>query len=300
MPSHRNPPCPSRLALLAGTVLGGVAVSAAPAHSTPFASFSDQGNTASVVVANWPTPPAKNAYAGSPSATVAKEPVSFAFEGFPTLAPDLLSPQNATLSYAVRTTAAASATTVSGLGLLDNQPMNQSFTLSFIRTTPYTPADHPNLHLTNLLTVTVSALPGRSTTAQMYGIAGSGSAHLDSDASYATVNFASDFLNFANTSGHSMALSYTLQTLQYLGVGAKFLTAYDKATGGTASAGTCPAHSLTPTALCDFRGFTATESGNFGSAPPSTNLFTVPEPATMGVFGLGLLGLGMSRRRRPD
>ena len=300
MPSHRNPPCPPRLTLLAATVLGGVAVSARPAHSTPFASFSDQGTTNAVVVANWPTPPANKAYAGSLSTTVAKEPVSFAFEGFSNLAPDLLGPQNATLSYALTTTAAASATKVPALGLLDDQPINRSFTLSFTRTTPFTPAGHPNLHLTNLLTVRLSPLPGRSTTAEMYGIAGSGSAHLDSDASYATVNFTSDFLDFANTSGHSMALSYTLQSLQYLGIGGTFLTAFDTATGGATKAGTCPAHLLTPTAICDFRGFTATESGNFGSTPPFTHFFTVPEPATMGVFGLGLLGLAMSRRRRPD
>jgi hypothetical protein len=131
----------------------------------------------------------------------------------------------------------------------------------------------------------------------MYGVAGSSSAHLDSDASYAQVTFTSDFLNFTGTNDDSMALSYTMQTLEYLGIGAKFLTAYDKSTGGTPSAGTCPKTARANTAICNYRGFTATESGNFGSAPPPAAIFAVPEPASMSVFGLGLIGLAASRRR---
>ncbi|HJS88206.1 MAG TPA: PEP-CTERM sorting domain-containing protein, partial [Acetobacteraceae bacterium] len=234
----------------------------------------------------------------SSTTTVANEPVSFTFQGFPNLPPALLGTQNAFLSYSVVTTAGANAVAVPALGTVDSQPINQSFTMRFVRATPFTPAGHPKLHLTNLLTITLSARPGQSMTAQMYGIAGSSSVHLDSDASYATVDFTSDFLNFANTADHSMALSYTLQTMQYLGIGAKFLTAYDKTSGGTTQAGTCPARVFASTAICNYRGFTATESGNFGSAPPPVAVFTVPEPATMGVFGLGLLGLAASRRRR--
>src|ERR687885_597497 len=107
MPSHRNPPCSLRLAALATTLLGGVGFGALPAHATPFASFSDDGATNSVVFANWPKPPAKSAYAGSSSTTVVNERVSFTFEGFPKLPPELVETQSATLSYAVTTTAAA-------------------------------------------------------------------------------------------------------------------------------------------------------------------------------------------------
>ncbi len=287
-----------RLALVASTMLGGMSLGLRPAHATPFASFSDRGSTNSVVFTNQPKPPAKGAYTASSSTTVTNEAVDFTFEGFPKLAPALLGTQSATLNYAVTTTTGATATFVPGIGTLDTQPIDQSFTLSFVRSTPFTPANDPKLHLTNLLTVTLSPLPAQSATAQLYGVAGSSSAHLDSDASYATVDFTSDFLNFANTADHSMALSYTMQTLQYLGIGAKFLTAYDRTDGGTASAGTCPSKVSASTATCSYRGFTATESGNFGSSPPPAAVFTVPEPATMGVFGLGLLGLAASRRRR--
>ncbi len=295
---RRKMPKLLRLALITGSVFGGLSLSARSALAVPFASFSDQGSTNSVVFANWPKPPAKGPYTASSSATVTNEKVDFTFEGFANLPPALLSTQDATLNYSVVTTAAASATTVPGVGTLDTQPINQSFTLSFVRTTPFTPAGNPKLHLTNLLTVTLSALPNQSATAQMYGVAGSSSAHLNSDASYATVDFTSDFLKFAGTSDHSMALSYTMQTLEYLGIGAKFLSAYDKNSGGTANSATCPSVVRASTGLCNYHGFSATESGNFGSAPPPVAVFTVPEPASMGVLGIGLFGLVSVRRRR--
>ena len=288
-----------RLVLTAGAAVGGLSLMPLSAHADPFASFSDQGTTASVVFANLPTSPAKNAYTGASTTTVSNELVNFAFGGVPNLPPQLLGAQSAWLSYSVTTTEGASTTSVPGFGTLDSQPVNQTFTLRFVRTTPFTPAGNPKLQLTNLLTVTLSAQPGLADTAQMYGVAGSSSVHLDSDASYANVDFTSDFLNFDGTTDHSMALSYTLQTLEYLGIGAKFLTAYDKTTGGTTAAKTCPTKVTTKTALCNYRGFTATESGNFGSAPPPATIFTIAEPTTVGVFGFGLIGLAASRRRRP-
>jgi hypothetical protein len=115
---------------------------------------------ASVVFANLPTPPAKSPYTGSLTTTVTNERVNFSFEGLPDLPPELLGTHSAFLSYSVATTEAASATTVPGVGTIDAQPINESFTLQFVRATPFTPAGRPNLHLTNLLTVTLSALPG--------------------------------------------------------------------------------------------------------------------------------------------
>lgn len=288
---------PSRRPLLTGMVLGLLSLGSGPAQAVPFASFSDHGSMNSVVFKNLPAPPAARPYAANSTVT-ASGLVDFNFEGFPNLAPALLATQSALLNYTFTTTTGASGTAIPPIGTIDSQPVDHGFTLSFTRTTPYTPAGHPTLHLTNLLTASLSAQPGETTTAEMSGFAGASSVHLDSDDSYAVVNFSSDFLDFSESIDHSMALSYTLQTLQYLGVGAKFLTAYDKTSGGTGSAATCPGTVITSTQLCNYRGFKATESGNFGSTPLPKPLFTVPEPASLGVLGVGLFALAAIRRRQ--
>ncbi len=292
-----GPCCPL---LITGVVLGGMLAACQPAHAVSFASFSDAGNTGSVAFANQPLPPHANPYSTASTTTVTNELVDFSFEGFPNLLPALLTTQSAHLSYAVSSSAAASASVIPSVGTFDSQPIDQTFTLSFTRTTPFTPVGHPTEHLSNLLTVTMTALPSQTATAEMSGFAGSSNVHLDADNSQEVVTFSSDFLSFAGTADHSMALSYTLQTQQYLGIGAKFLTAFDKSSGGTGAAPTCPATVTANSALCNYRGFKATELGNFGSTPTPLPIFTVPapEPASMGVLGVGLLGLAAARRRR--
>lgn len=288
----RAKPLPLRLMLVAGVALGGMLPAALPAQATPFASFSAHDSTAAVVFKNQS---AASSYKTSSTTTVTNDLVDFSFLGLSDLPAQLQGTQSAYLSYSVTTTAGASSTAVPGFGTLDSQPIDQSVTLTFTRTTPFTPVNFPALHLTNLLTITLTALPAQTMTAQMYGIAGSGTAHLDSDASYATVTFSSDFLDFTGTTDHNMGLTYTLQTLQFLGIGAKFLTAYDKTTGTTTTS--CPTTVKTTTSLCNYHGFKATESGNFGSTPLPDPIYAVPEPASFALLGMGVLGLAAIRRR---
>ncbi len=300
-----------RRALAVGTVLAGTAAWAMPASATAFATFSDQTTTGSVKFTNLPTTTTtttttvngKNvtvtvpAYTGSTTATVANDPVNFDFVGFPGMDRALLGPQSALLNYTMTTTNGANSA-ILGASTFDAQNINQSVTISFTRTTPYIPKGHPTEKLTNLLTVTLSGLQPGGTTAEMTGIGGSQSVSVNSDATYANVTFTSDFLNFANTSQHSVAIAYTLQTSQFLGIGAKFLTAYDLAMGGNAGGPTCTTALVKASKSCNYRGFTAAESGNFGATPPPLALFTVAEPASIGIFGLGVIGAFVASRRR--
>lgn len=285
--SRMRPP-PRRLALVTAATMGGMLLAALPARAVPFASFSDHGNTAAVVFTNHSSP----GYSTNSTLTVTNELVDFTFQGFANLPAALLSTQSAHLSYSVTTTDAATTSSH-----FDAQTISNAFTMSFVRTTPFTPAGNPSLHLSNLLTVMMTPMTLGGEAAELSGRAGSQEVDLNADDGFEVVTFSSDFLDFSGSAEHSAALSYTLQTLQFLGIGTKFLTAYDKMVGNT-SAPTCGGTITASSQLCNYRGFRGTESGNFGATPLPTPIYTVPEPASGALLGMGIFGLVAIRRFR--
>lgn len=143
-------------------------------------------------------------------------------------------------------------------------PINQlvnSGTLSFTRVTPISAGPGNGLK-TNLLTITF-------TDAILTGSVGGTSGSLLASTPDSTMVFTSDFMNFDN----SISLDFAIGLSSITGGGL-----------GRAS----PTESL--------RAFTADATGTFSSDPQP--LSTVPEPAALGLMGLGILGIALRRRRK--
>lgn len=134
-----------------------------------------------------------------------------------------------------------------------------SGTISFTRVTP---ADVGINSRTNLLTINF-------TNAIINGSLGGTSGSLLASTPDSVMTFTSDFLNFDN----SIALDFALALSSITGGGL-----------GRANAGE------------SLRAFTADSTGTFSSDPAP--LSSVPEPAALGLMGLGVLGLALRRRRK--
>lgn len=260
------------LGLLVGVAL---TLSAGYAQAVPFATFSDQKSTSSIVVKNLPTG-GTGTYTNHATGTVSSDPVNFNYIGIAGLPAALSGTQDALLSYTWTTTAAASAA-----GGIDSMDVNQAVTITFTRATPYVPTSGPQhgQNLSNLLTVVLTTKGAGTKTAVVYGLDRTQSVHMDSDSTMSTVTFTSDFLDFSNTAEHSMEIGYTLATNRYLGIGKKFLTSFNSNN-------------------VNQHGYTATQAGTFGSTPPPK--YVVAEPDAFLVLGIGgvMVGAVASRRRR--
>lgn len=134
-----------------------------------------------------------------------------------------------------------------------------SGSLSFTRTTA---ASFGTGSRTNLLTINF-------TNAVLTGTVGSTSGSLLASTPESVMSFTSDFLNFDDT----ISLDFALALSSITGGGL-----------GRANA----SESL--------RAFTADATGTFSSDPAP--LSTVPEPAALGLMGLGLVGVALRRRRK--
>lgn len=141
-------------------------------------------------------------------------------------------------------------------------PINQlvnSGTLSFTRTTA---ASVGSGSRTNLLTISF-------TNAILTGSVGSTSGSLLASTPDSVLLFTSDFLNFDNTIARDFALALSSIT-----------------GGGLGRAN----------ASESLRAFTADATGTFSSDPAP--LSGVPEPAALGLLGLGVVGIALRRRRK--
>lgn len=141
-------------------------------------------------------------------------------------------------------------------------PINQlvdSGTLSFTRTTAASVGTGAR---TNLLTISF-------TNAILTGSVGSTSGSLLASTPDSVLIFTSDFLNFDDTIARDFALALSSIT-----------------GGGLGRAN----------ASESLRAFTADATGTFSSDPAP--LSSVPEPAALGLMGLGLVGLALRRRRK--
>lgn len=136
-----------------------------------------------------------------------------------------------------------------------------SGTITFTRATP-APKGPGNGMGTNLLTISF-------TNAMLTGTSGGTSGSLLASTPDSAMTFTSDFLDFE----HALSLDFAIALSSITG-------------GGLGRTST----------LESLRAFKADSTGSFSSDPAP--LSTVPEPAALGLMGLGLAGLAWRRRRK--
>lgn len=141
-------------------------------------------------------------------------------------------------------------------------PINQLVATGSLSFTRVTPANVGINSRTNLLTISF-------TNAILTGSVGGTSGSLLASTPDSVMTFTSDFLNFDD----SIALDFALALSSITGGGL-----------GRANAGE------------SLRAFTADSTGTFSSDPAP--LSSVPEPAALGLLGLGVMGLALRRRRQ--
>lgn len=136
-----------------------------------------------------------------------------------------------------------------------------SGTISFTRTTPAS-LGPGNGFGTNLLTISF-------TNAMVTGTVGGTSGSLLASTPDSVMTFTSDFMSF----DHAIALDFAIALSSITGPGLNRVSTLES-----------------------LRAFTADSTGTFSSDPAP--LSTVPEPAALGLMGLGLIGLAWRRRRK--
>lgn len=205
--------------------------------------------------------------------TKAGDDVFFSFLGYNNLPETLLGQQRAHLKInggaGVTTTASVVASSSPGIGTLLSQPFNGTFTLTFTRDTPFVPTFGPlkGRSLTNLLTVTMGPLDGVSPV--LSGYKGTKALAGTFDKDLVTLEYTSDFLDFSKVEDRNAAVSFSAVVNSLLQQGS-FL-----------------------------RSFRADMTGTFAADPAPILLvgYPVPEPASVALFGAGVLGLALVRRR---
>lgn len=270
-----------RTALLGGVAAVSAALAAVPAAwavPVTFAQFTEMQTgspTGSGAPQNIVFYQAANGRSGllNTADTKAGDNVFFSFLGYDNLPEGLLGQQRAHLKInggaGVTTTAPVVSSASPATGMLLSQPFNGEFTLSFTRDTPFVPTFGPlaGRGLTNLLTVTLGPLDGVNPVLSGYSktkaLAGT------FDKNLVKLTYSSDFLDFSKVDDRNAAVSFSAVVNSLLQQGS-FL-----------------------------RSFRADMTGTFAADPAPILLvgYPVPEPASVALFGAGVLGLALVRRR---